>query len=137
MFNLNCEWIEQSFMSSFYAFIVWYVGLLYKSISPMNWQEGANDRFVSCQTWFYIIVYVMMLYSYWCFQWLETFPVFIDRVFCPKICLFKTDGWHFGWDRLIGVKIGIKYIYLIKMSVLTMGGHNMTQHTPFHILLFF
>ena len=20
----------------------------------------------------------------------------LDRVFCPKICLFKTDGWHFG-----------------------------------------
>ena len=29
----------------------------------------------------------------------------IDRVFSPKICLFKTDGWHFGPIHLANTSI--------------------------------
>ena len=34
-------------------------------------------------------------------------PSFLDRVFCPKICLFKTDGWHFGTEFLATQKTSI------------------------------
>ena len=35
----------------------------------------------------------------------------IDRVFCPKICLFKTDGWHFGTEFLATQKTSISENY--------------------------
>ena len=35
----------------------------------------------------------------------------VDRVFCPKICLFKTDGWHFGTEFLATQKTSISENY--------------------------
>ena len=35
----------------------------------------------------------------------------LDRVFCPKICLFKTDGWHFGTEFLATQKTSISENY--------------------------
>ena len=38
-------------------------------------------------------------------------PGNLDRVFCPKICLFKTDGWHFGTEFLATQKTSISENY--------------------------
>ena len=49
----------------------------------------------------------------------------LDRVFCPKICLFKTDGWHLGTEFLITQKTSISENYChfklqnIRLNVLT------------------
>ena len=66
---------------------------------------------IVCYALFYCYCFDLFIWGFTSLSTLYMSYHDIDRVFCPKVCLFKTDGWHVGTEFLDTQKTSISENY--------------------------